>query len=477
MVFMETTINDLVEILKSDTDNISKEKRLGTSIREFVKNVVGKAFESYDDTLIDSMKEKGYQIEKKVPRTIVTTFGEVSTNRRRYIKPDATPVYPLDEAMGWQKYGRYSLLLVRNLSEFATKVSYRTGELAIRLFAPFTISHQKLNQLVTQAGQEFKKQQTSDERYIELKQAKRKPNVLYIEGDGFIFKGKNNKKLEGHRFQVSEGSQEIGKNRKQLIHAKDFVSLDRQTALKELTAYLGNTYHLSKTIVISNSDGGSGYEKAVFEELAGVCQRHEFFIDAYHVNRKIKERLSWKKELQKPLMDAIWKKYDYDNVQTIMDTAESCLIDECNTFKNQEHVRKLRNYLERHWEALRPFYQRNFPTGTSKTIGTCESNHRQYTYRMKGQGKYWSESGAEGMLRMIASLKNQELDEWFLSDLTPSLSLPEKRKQEQAAVRVATSKKWNKSEAHLGAHQAKIVGSEKSSTGMSKLARALMVPY
>ena len=158
MVFMETIINYLVEILKSDTDNISKEKHLGTSIREFVKNVVGKAFEVYDDTLIDSMKEKGYQIEKKVPRTIVTTFGEVSTNRRRYIKPDATPVYPLDEAMGWQKYGRYSLLLVRNLSEFATKVSYRTGELAIRLFAPFTISHQKLNQLVTQAGKEFKKQ-------------------------------------------------------------------------------------------------------------------------------------------------------------------------------------------------------------------------------------------------------------------------------------------------------------------------------
>ena len=32
MVFMETIINDLVEILKSDTDNISKEKHLGTSI-------------------------------------------------------------------------------------------------------------------------------------------------------------------------------------------------------------------------------------------------------------------------------------------------------------------------------------------------------------------------------------------------------------------------------------------------------------
>lgn len=211
--------------------------------------------------------------------------------------------------------------------------------------------------------------------------------------------------------------------------------------------------------------------------MAGVCKRHEFFLDAYHVNRKVKERLGWLKELQAPLMEAIWKKYDYNKVQVLMDTAESCLVEELDTVRNQEHVRKLRNYLDRHWEALCPFYQRNLPTGISKTLGTCESNHRQYTYRMKGQGKYWTKEGAEGMLRIIASLKNQELDEWFLSDLSPSLSLPEKSKREQAAVRVATSKKWNKGEAHIGAYQVKIVGREKSSTGMSKLARAFSGQY
>lgn len=82
------------------------------------------------------MEEKGYQIEKKLPRTIVTTFGEVSTTRHRYTKSDVAPVYPLDEVMGWKKYGSYRLFLIRNLSEFATKVPYRTGELAIQLFAP-----------------------------------------------------------------------------------------------------------------------------------------------------------------------------------------------------------------------------------------------------------------------------------------------------------------------------------------------------
>ena len=187
---MDTIINDLVAILKGSTDNLSKEKQLGAYIQETVKKLVGEAFERFDDSLIPIMKEKGYQIEKKLPRTIVTTFGEVSTTRRRYVKPDQTPIYPLDEAMGWQKYGRYSLLLVRNLSEFAAKVPYRTGELAIQLFAPFTISHQKLNQLVNQAGQELKKQQTSAERYIELKQPKRTPKVLHIEGDGFYIQRK-----------------------------------------------------------------------------------------------------------------------------------------------------------------------------------------------------------------------------------------------------------------------------------------------
>ena len=45
-----------------------------------------------------------------------------------------------------------------------------------------------------------------------------------------------------------------------------------------------------------------------------------------------------------------------------------------------------------------------------KAIGCCESNHRKYTYRVKGQGKYWSEDGAEGILRVLTCIKNKELE-------------------------------------------------------------------
>ena len=39
---------------------------------------------------------------------------------------------------------------------------------------------------------------------------------------------------------------------------------------------------LSKTIVLSNSDGGPGYTAAVFEDILGRTKRHEDFLDSYH---------------------------------------------------------------------------------------------------------------------------------------------------------------------------------------------------
>lgn len=59
-----------------------------------------------------------------------------------------------------------------------------------------------------------------------------------------------------------------------------------------------------------------------------------------------------------------------------------------------------------------------------------------------------------------------------MTDYKASELLPEFEKRARAALRTATAKKWNKAEPHIGAHPVCIVGSEKASTGMSKLARA-----
>lgn len=272
---------------------------------------------------------------------------------------------------------------------------------------------------------------------------------------------------------MCEGVRVCGKNRKERINPRDFVSLDRTVVMKELTDYLGNQYRLNNTVMISNGDGGSGYTKGVFDELCGASARHEFFLDAFHVNKKIKDRLSFAKELQAPLMTAIWREYDPNKVTCILNTAESLLIEELDTSQNQEQLRKLRAYLERNWAHIKPFHLRKL-RGISKAIGTCESNHRQYTYRMKGQGKYWSKDGAEFMVRLIASLKNQDLDKWLTTDYHASEPIPEFEKRAREAVRKATSKKWNKTDQHISAQYARVVGSEKTSTGMGKLVKSLI---
>lgn len=240
MVFMDIIVHELAEILKSEMDIIVKEKAVVNFFIQLVSFIFALALQQVDDRLVETQKAKGYHIEKKSTRTVITTFGAIEYCRRRYVNEAGEVAYPLDKLMGWDKYTRYSTLLVRNLGELATKLTYRSAAKAVELLSPITISHQKINQLVKQAGRHLKEQQTSDERYDELTTQKRTPKTLYIEGGGFQMSTVGNKRLEIHRFQICEGVCSAGKNRKERICARDFISTDRQLVVKEVVEYIEN---------------------------------------------------------------------------------------------------------------------------------------------------------------------------------------------------------------------------------------------
>src|SRR5699024_1150267 len=124
---------------------------------------------------------------------------------------------------------------------------------------------------------------------------------------------------------------------------------------KELTLYLQESYDLTDTIVISNSDGGSGYEQEDFEEICLGCKKHEHFRDIYYVQRKIKERLNFVLQLQSKMITTIYS-YDRKKVQAVLDTAES-LID-VNEEQCMENLRLLAGYIDRNWLFLKPMKQR-----------------------------------------------------------------------------------------------------------------------
>ena len=133
----------------------------------------------------------------------------------------------------------------------------------------------------------------------------------------------------------------------------------------------------------------------MFDKLAEGSQRHEHFRDRYHVNEKIRQRLGWvrKRDMVDRLHHKVWQ-HDLEGVHCCLDMLEG----EASTAEEEENVRKLRAYLERNWEWLTPLPLREGLEECRKGLGTCESNHRTYTYRMKKQGRRWRYRGGLAMV-------------------------------------------------------------------------------
>ena len=120
-----------------------------------------------------------------------------------------------------------------------------------------------------------------------------------------------------------------------------------------------------------------------FDEIVGRCKQHEHFLDVFHLNKKIKDRLSFMPAMQSKLISAVEFKYDRHLTDVILDTIESNLIDELNTPENHENLKRLRGYLHRRWVDIKPFKMRHL--SVIKAIGCCESNTASILIASKGK--------------------------------------------------------------------------------------------
>lgn len=184
---MNSIVTEIVGILKSETNIIKRERALAVFFLNLIRNLMALALEQVDQELSESMKNQGYQIEKKNQRSINMAFGEVTYARRRYVKAGTESRYPLDELMGFDKYKHYSVLAVRNILEVSSAATYRNTALAVNCLSGFNISHAQFGNLVKATGQKIKEQQEADSRY-EAQTSKKKVPVLYLEGDGVMIK-------------------------------------------------------------------------------------------------------------------------------------------------------------------------------------------------------------------------------------------------------------------------------------------------
>ena len=149
-------------------------------------------------------------------------------------------------------------------------------------------------------------------------------------------------------------------------------------------------------------------------------------------------------------------------VEANTDTLESTARDE----HQAEQVRLLRGCMMRNWSYLASLEQRGLG-GCSKLLGTCESNHRLYSYRMKKQGRRWSGDGGKAMVKIITGLKNGDLREAMVAKA--ELFNPKSGRDFRGAVRQALKK--NKGSAHEGVRHGRITVSAPMSSAIGHLSK------
>lgn len=461
---MDTIITDVLEILKDAEDSISWEERMRSYFAEYICNALGTAIERLDDEIVEKWKQEGWRVERRDKRTILTSFGQMTFLRRRMKKEGEAGCYPLDDAMGFRKYQRMTAYFEYLVAQVAAGATYRQTAAAVSTLTTNTISHQQVGNVIHAVGKRCEEQEDAQKEVADEGQQLREPEVLMIEGDGVTIRPQGTRNhLEIHRFQIAEGVRMNGK-RRELVGTHYVASFSRQDAVDQMISYLGSHYDLSNTIVLSNSDGGSGYEKEVFDEIIGKALRHEHFRDRYHVNQKIKDRVGWAgKALNKALHKAL-RERDWERVCTVLDTIAS----NAGDAQQMEHVELLKGYLQRNWDYLASLEERGLGKYAG-SLGTCESNHRLYSYRMKKQGRRWGEKGGRAMIRILTALKNGNLrkamaarEATFQKQYEPNL---------KGAVRRALKKV--RFQEHEGVKHGRVTLDAPNSSAMGQLARVL----
>lgn len=464
---MNQIISEIITTLKDSSSLLEAELALETVFQRITQQLLSAAIKQIDLELLHDYKEQGYEIDSVPNRTLQFTFGTVEFERHRMRKEGEKSVIPFDKAVGLKPRIRNSPLVEMKAAQIASDGTYRKAEEAINLLTSFSLSHTTIHTITQKVGETIQEWTETAPLQDETSQKdKKKTPVLFIEGDGLMLtKGKEKKRPEIHRVQFHEGVEYKGKQKRPvLINSKMFEStVSSKEAFKRASLWLESLYDIRETIVISNSDGGSGYDKDKFHQIIGKCQRHEHFRDAYHVNEKIKQRMYFDKKMEKKMKEAV-RTYDWDRIETIIATTESRIeINNEKATEYQEELTMLKAYLYRNWESLKPFKMRDLPV--NKGIGVCESNHRPYSYRMKRQGRGFSAQGAGNVAAIISARKNGT----FLKALTDKIpELTTKLQPEfKGAVRAALKKSQNRPS--IGVKIGRIANYGSSSSPMGQL--------
>jgi hypothetical protein len=430
-------------------------------MRELFTALMVAYFEQLDEELA---RDNTDQFINREARSVTLLFGPVKFRRRRYKRENGSLYFPLDERLQFKQRKQLTPYFIAVMAELAQLTTMRNAAHVLNRVSGTDISAQSVNNAVRTAAKEVQSEREAAEAAA-AKERKRQ-EFLFLEGDAFTLKLRHPKrKVLVHHFRVYEARIVHGK-RTEIIGGRDFVGLDMAETKDRVAEYITAQYDLTNTTIFTGSDAGPGYEPRTMISLAKDAGAHkvEYVLDRYHLLRKIESTLGFQNPLSKKAINAV-RRYDAEKLERILTTYESTIDGE----DKLEKLAGLRAYLERNWIYIKHPSDRGYES--IGRMGSAESSHRAYTYRLKKQGKAWTTAGLEAMLVLIEARVNQELWQQMTTGFSKHYRLPRITEYVQIAERFRISMKQQVAPS-VGAKSGRIALNGTSNSAIGSLARA-----
>lgn len=413
---MELIIARIYKLLKETASLIEFEEQIQKLMHETFTHLVGDVFSHVNQVVKEQKQSEGWTVARNDEKGITCTFGEVRFRRTLMHDDKDEPRYPLDEWLGFRKYQRHSPLVEVKVAELASKSDYRETARMLKEWTAVDISHTTVGTILKRVGQA---QAAADEKMVQelaesdvLPEAK-KIDFLYAEADGvYVRSTKKRKHIEVGHAIMYEGWEKNGKR----VSLKDRKVLMTTQSMdnfwSEVQAFAANEYNLRHTQIVTNSDGGAGYNGERFKEAFSQTNHpilHQ--LDEYHIQQALGRTFGWKTNKLKSKAEKAIESKDLKAFELATDTYESTLDEE----KQVEKLNRFRTYILNHWDVIQDWRKRteNVPEG-ARGLGGMESNQRHISFRMKKRGMHWSVEGAEAMVKVKQGILNGTLREVYL---------------------------------------------------------------
>jgi hypothetical protein len=341
---------------------------------------------------------KGWKNVGREERTIMTSVGSITYKRRIYKDTTGKRRKTVDEVLGIERYGRYSLGVQQKGSYLASELPYREAADILSWLIRNYVSHSAIGRMIRTVGASLQAEEQDRLEQVFEKGARLEPGrisarVLYGESDGVFvpLQREGKKKVEVRVGVMYTGKRVIGVGRKALENKVVVTKIVKnsqewqETILK--TAY--EHYDLSKTVQMVVGGDGNSWVKQSFD-LLGLPTI--FVLDRYHLYRNARRAFGYTTKTE------TWIKMICEgDLETVV--SEMMAVIAKSPPRKADGMKAFIKYLINNIDGLLDSDCRSHLIPGLGNLGGIEGNvDKLVVRRLKGRGRSWRLDGVNAML-------------------------------------------------------------------------------